>query len=721
MTDQSAPQLRVCFLWHQHQPYYRTGPNAVLPWVWLHATKDYLEMAQHIERVPNMRATFNLVPSLLNQLKDYLDGAVIDPVLVCMEKPSSKLTEEERLFMLEHFFYAHIDHVMRRSKRYSELYDRAQIHQQKEAATSGAFTEQDFRDLAVHYALAWTGEFSRRNDPARSLIEKDRDYTEEEKTALVAQHRMIVAQVIPLHEKLCKSGQIEVTASPFYHPILPLLIDTNSARQSMPSVPLPRLPFQHREEAQIQIEEGRKYSESIFGIAPRGMWPSEGSVSEAAIALAADAGYEWVATDQAILDRAIANDPRHVDRPDLAKYFPWKFDVDSKTISMFFRDHALSDLIGFDYQNKSVTEATNDFLWQLLDIREKIIAAHGEEAVRHAVVSIILDGENCWEYYPKNGYEFISRLYERLTTTPELLPSTMSAALDAVGVDESRTLEHFTPGSWIEGTFNIWIGHPEENTAWEALERAKRSLDSYMRRVGPARIATDPSLNECLAKAHEELRISEGSDWFWWYGDDHPTYHKAEFDELFRAHLRAVYSLLDERVPEYLLVPIPDQSTALAHRINGASGNGMITPTLDGMSAVTGWENAITIQSEQRGAMTRSSGSQVDDIRVGWNETEIFIRVVPALRNLYGIHFEFANPVGLNIQLRPGRFGMSRSVEQAPIVVGGRGSMKASAEAAFFRSMLETNGTLKFAVHLQIEKTKSVRVPIVDWLECRIG
>ncbi len=720
MTDQTLSTLRVCFLWHQHQPYYRTGSHAILPWVWLHATKDYLEMAQHIERVPNMRATFNLVPSLLNQLKDYLDGKVIDPVIVCMEKPSSQLSEEERLFMLEHFFNAHIDHVIRRSRRYSELYDRAQIHKQKEAATSGAFTDQDFRDLAVHYALAWTGEFSRRNDPARSLLLKDVDFTEEEKSQLMAQLWEIVGQVIPLHEKLIKNGQIEITASPFYHPILPLLIDTNCARVAMPDVTLPRFPFQHQDEARVQIETGRKYSAATFGIAPRGMWPSEGSVSEATLALTIEAGYEWVATDEAILNRAIESTSPASDHRDLAKYFPWHFDASEKTITMFFRDHHLSDLIGFDYQNKSVTEATNDFIWQLLDIRHRIITAYGEEVLQQAVVNIILDGENCWEYYPKNGYEFLSTLYERLTSTPELVPSTMSAVYDACR-ETSRRLEHFTPGSWIEGTFNIWIGHPEENTAWEALELAKRALDRYMRRAGADKIKSDTHLKECLARAHEELRISEGSDWFWWYGDDHPTDRKSEFDELFRAHLRAVYSLLDERVPEYLLVPIQIQATALAQSRNGKSGNGTITPVLDGASGLDGWENAITLQVEQRGAMTRSSGSIADDIRVGWNDKEIFIRVLPIGRSIEGLQLEFAYPAGLKIRFAHGNFGMSQSADQSPIGLAGRGVMRYAAEVALPRSMVEAGGILKFAVHFHLDKTKSLRVPALDWLECRIG
>ena len=724
-VDQAPVPLRVCFLWHQHQPNYRLGSKSILPWVWLHATKDYLEMAQHIQQVPGMKATINLVPSLLKQLEDYISGRVDDPVLDCMRKPSETLTVDEKIFMLDHFFLAHEANMIRRSVRFSEHYDRTKQAPRIDERAVQLFDTQDFRDLAVHYALAWSGEFLRNAEPAATLVRKERGYTEEEKTALLAQLHAAVATIMPLHRELQKNGQLELTTSPYYHPILPLLCDTNSAKESMPGVPLPRSRYAHPDRAFEQLVRGREYATKEFGFIPAGCWPSEGSVSPEAAGLIAKAGFSWTATDEVILERALALQSRGTDHPELSKYFPWNYQSPHGDVTFFFRDHGLSDSIGFDYRVWRTEDAVGDFLFRLQRIRNSILEAHGEEGLRGAAVSIILDGENCWEGYSHNGFDFLSMLYHHLVDMPELLPSTMSEAIAATRDAGIRRIEHIPSGSWIDGNFRIWIGKPEENAAWDALEHAKRLIDAYHAKLGQV-IAADRESGEYtrhieqLARASEELSIAEGSDWYWWYGDDHATLQKDAFDDLFRSHLRAIYALLDERVPDSLLLPIKEQAQKLAGYSTKRSGSGQISPSLIGQLVDEAWDNAIALELESEGAMSRSGTLRLQDIRVGFNEGEVYFRIVLDQVTAQPIEIEFTNPPGLRVKLGPGSIDVHLAREESPIAVAARGIMRETAEFAIARSLLQGERELRFALHLQQDKTRTVRIPHVAWFECRI-
>ncbi len=553
--------VKLAFLWHQHQPYYRAGSRFLMPWTWLHATKDYLEMAQHLERHPKMRAAINLVPSLLKQIEEYLSGEVFDPVVDLMTKPASWLTAAERDFMLDNFFLANSSTVIDRSPRYTELYELA-------LTNPSEFAEQDYRDLAVHYMLAWTGEIARRSAPFIHFINRDRNYSEDDKNELMRAQLENVRQIIPLHRQLAKRGQIELTTSPFYHPILPLLIDSESAKDAMPNMALPAARFQAPEEAELQIRLGREYFASIFGETPHGMWPSEGSISNEALVLMRKAGVRWTASDESVLANSLRDTPIEVAgipiTAEHAKYFPWCVNTAFGPLAVFFRDHTLSDDIGFTYQTWAAGDAVSDFVEKVLQIRRSLVESYGEDILQTACISVILDGENCWEYYSNNGHDLLDKLYSALESNELIEPTTFGDVLHMVGVQKSPVLEQVVAGSWINGNFRIWMGHPEDNLAWDLLARAKHAFDDASQRAEHLRGAPRHRAMAAIERAHEQLLIAEGSDWCWWYGPEHLSTQRNIFDGLFRMHLRSVYVHLDLTVPEELLLPIPIEVKVLA-------------------------------------------------------------------------------------------------------------------------------------------------------------
>ncbi len=541
-----------------------------MPWTWLHATKDYLEMAQHLERHPKMRATINLVPSLLKQIDEYINQKAYDPVLDLMTKPANSLSANEKDFMLDNFFLAHRETLIFRSQRYHELFDKA-----NDGDKGADYTEQDYRDLAVHYSLAWTGEIARMSEPYRSLVEKDRNYTEDDKQALARAQMENVRKIIPLHEELAKRGQVELTTTPFYHPILPLLVDSRSAYEAMPNAVLPQVSFNSPEEAERQIVDGRRYFESHIGLRPRGMWPSEGSLSQDVLALIAKNGYEWTATDEGVLRNSIRGGDFFVNgskiKPEHAAYFPWRAQTARGELTLFFRDHRLSDDIGFTYQSWQAIHAVEQVVSNILRIRHTLTEEYGEHILDHACVSIILDGENCWEYYQRNGFEFLNALYTSLASHADIQTVTFSDVVTETKREALPILPRLVAGSWINSNFRIWIGHPEDNAAWDAIAEAKDALDRARERAKTIPKSANENLIKQIAIAEEELMIAEGSDWWWWYGDDHYSPQKYIFDELFRMHLRAVYVNLDISVPHYLAQPISLlQPSEMPHAVYGA-------------------------------------------------------------------------------------------------------------------------------------------------------
>jgi len=534
--------IKLALLWHQHQPDYRAGERMALPWVRLHATKDYLEMAQHLERYPKMRATINLVPILIKQIEAYQDG-IEDDLLHIEKKETNSLTAKERTLLLSECFHANYSRVISRSTRYTELY------QKKNRGET--FTNDELRDLTIHYGLAWTGEFVREEEPFKSLLAKDRDYSEKDKTEFLLAQERVIDRILPLHISLFEKGQIEVSTTPYYHPILPLICDTDSAKETVPNVPLPHKRFSNKDDAYEQVRRGKEVFEERFGSSPKGMWPSEGSISDEALKVLADENISWTASDEAVLGNSLRHpNTEHDDKKyqELEKFFPRKFASGANEIVIFFRDHILSDMIGFEYSTWDARDAAVNFLEHCKTIRTSLIERFGEESLKTACISVILDGENCWESYPENGKYFLNEFYTALTTTAEIEPVTFSQALTEIGKENIRPLSHVVAGSWVYGNFKIWIGEPEKNRAWDLLGEAREALHKY-----------DPQTSETQEyydAAHTSLLKAEGSDWFWWYDDDNASAQKQVFDELFRLHILEMYIHLRLPVPRELLQPV---------------------------------------------------------------------------------------------------------------------------------------------------------------------
>ena len=509
-----------------HQPFYKdliTGEYR-LPWTRMHALKDYYGMAKILEEFPSVHQTFNLVPSMLVQVEEYARGAAHDSFLAMALKPAEDLTPGEHAFLLRNFFLTNPSRMIFRFPRYGELYTACQARRE--------FSAQDYRDLQLLSQLAWFDEEIREKDPAvRGLMDKGRNYTLDDQALMGRKQTEICALVIPQYVKLARKGQIEISTTPFYHPILPLICDTDIGAVSHPGLPLPPR-FSYPGDARLQLTMARDYITRTFGAAPAGLWPSEGSVSDEALQLAAEVGFGWVATDNGVLGKTL----ERAVTPDLT-YRPYKWERNGQAVRMIFRDHQLSDLIGFVYSGMEAKAAADDLLRRIGDGCREILAAG-----RDALVPLILDGENAWEYYDRNGRPFFRALYSGIEADPRMEALTVSEAL---GRFEPSPLTHIFPGSWINANFDVWIGAEEDNQAWRLLLAARRAYDA----------ATNvPAEGKKLAL--EELLIAEGSDWNWWYGPEHDSPNRTEFDQLYRDHLTNVYRALGIAPPPELLHPI---------------------------------------------------------------------------------------------------------------------------------------------------------------------
>jgi alpha-amylase/alpha-mannosidase (GH57 family) len=532
--------LRIAILWHQHQPYYRVKDEFALPWVRLHAVKDYTDLPLIHTEFPSLKLTYNIVPSLLIQLDEYSKG-VLDTVQRLTYIQAERLTLDDKQSILQLFFLCNHNTMLYPYDRYRELYEQSRdadfaLHH---------WTTQEWLDLQVWYNLTWIGELSRRNSAIQSLLHKSRGFTENDKQIVLLHHRLLLRSMNPLLTELQSSSMAELSVTPLYHPILPLIIDTNSALSATPDITLPEKGYSQPSSASVHLRRGVEVFEQHLSSRPHGIWCSEGSVSNQTLDLLTEYSFTWTATDEAVLFNTITNTQgaefHHTD-----KYFPYKVRTTSgKDVTIFFRDHELSDAIGFVYSQWDTNSAVNDFVGRLHGIRNNLIEKYGEDILLNAVVPIILDGENCWEYYKQNGVPFLRGIYEKLTTDSTLSTVTFSDILES-NTEYRRLDSGITSGSWIFGNFKIWIGHEEKNTAWTELSKAR---DMYEENKN--------TMNEQSShEAHEHLLIAEGSDWFWWYGDDHSAESRTVFDDIFRYHLRSVYTLCNVDIPNRLFQSI---------------------------------------------------------------------------------------------------------------------------------------------------------------------
>ncbi|MFH1390019.1 MAG: glycoside hydrolase family 57 protein [Candidatus Margulisiibacteriota bacterium] len=602
--------VSLALVWHMHQPFYKdlvTG-EYFMPWVRMHAVKDYYDMVAVLDRFPDVHVTFNLVPSLLLQIEDYVHNNATDVLLDLTRKNPSDLTQAEKVSLLQYFFMANWETMVNPYPRYRDLLlKRGRFVSQAELAkVAKRFSPQELLDLQVWFNLAWFGFIYRHEDPVvKELLVKGKYFSSDDKKAVIQKQWEVMGKIIPKYKELSDRGQIELTTTPFYHPILPLLCDTNSAKEAMPLAKLPPSAFQHPEDAAAQISQAVDYFAERFGSKPAGMWPSEGSVSEAVIPLVARAGIKWLATDEGILERSlhkIEMRGRAMAAADL--YQPYLVEHDGAEVAMIFRNHFLSDQIGFVYQRWAINDSLRDFASHLRNIRISL-----PDDGKNYLVPVILDGENAWEYYPDGGKNFLESFYQSLSDSKEIRTVRVSDYLKEN--PPQRKLTRLFAGSWINSNFKIWIGHDEDNLAWDYLNKARLALEPFKKEDQPV--------------AWQELFIAEGSDWCWWYGDDHSSENDHLFDALFRKHLRNIYTLIGRVPPKYLDNPIK-QMNAFVRPLKEPSY--LINPVLDGeVTSYYEWLSAGVYDiSKARGAMHQSE-TLLRDIHFGYSLTDLYIRL----------------------------------------------------------------------------------------------
>lgn len=598
-----------------HQPFYKDPVTGIhrLPWVRLHGTKDYLDMVEILAEFPQIRQTFNFTPSLLEQIIDYTEYHAVDKHLELTLKRASELDMEERIFIIENFFLANWDNMIKPFPRYYELLIKRGFHLVKgdTARIAKYFNTNDLLDLQVLFNLCWIDPlFRERDKDLKAIVEKQRNYTEEDKNLIVSKQLSILKKIIPKYKEMVKKGQVEISLSPFYHPILPLLCDTNNARFAMPSVKLPSKRFSHPEDAKKQVQVGIEYFEDIFGYRPNGMWPSEGSVCEEVIHIVEKEGIKWIATDEDILSNSLNKRLRdstgNIIEPRIL-YKPYKFE----NVSIIFRDHQISDLIGFVYQKWDPKKASDDLINRFLNIYSSL------PKEKPHILSIILDGENAWEYYKNDGHDFLRYLYEAISKEERIKTVRISEYINEI--DKGESLGRLHPGSWINANFGIWIGHDEDNRAWDYLSETRDELEHFQK-LHP---------DKDLSNAWKAIYIAEGSDWNWWYGDEHSSDNQVDFDELFRLNLMKVYKEIGKEIPQNLFVPIIREERGIQPTI---AIRGFIEPKIDGIvTSYYEWYQGAYMDVRKFGGSMHRSESLISYIYYGFNKDNFFLRIDPSI------------------------------------------------------------------------------------------
>ncbi len=611
-------RVHLILLWHMHQPQYRdpSGGRYVLPWTRLHALKDYWGMVRVLEEFPGVHATFNVVPVLAAQLEEYASGLFNEPWFELAFRPAEVLSAEEKEELLGRAFQVNREHLLQRWPRYAELFDWAQASRGEPPATFGP---RDWRDLQLLSQLAWMDEEWLANDPVVSeLARKGSNFTERDKQQLRAKQLELLARVLPEYRRAAERGQIEISTTPYYHPILPLLCDTDVARTANPATPILQPAFRYPEDAREQLERARKHHERVFGQPPAGLWPSEGSVSGQALGLAAELGFDWFATDEGVLGRTLeigfGRDVAGVPANAARLYSPLRVCLGEREITGFFRDHYLSDLIGFVYSRMDAAAAAEDLHRRIRTIGERV------QIGRPLSVAIILDGENAWEYYPGNGREFLRQFYRRIEGDPDIRALTVSEALAAA--EDVPRVEHIFPGSWINANFDIWIGHSEDVTAWSLLREAREFYGGaeQNRAKGIPGAPTEQQLD----RAYEFVLAAEGSDWCWWYGPEHSSANDAEFDALYRKYLTEIYLQLGAEAPDALAEPIKRRP----ERAVVAAPSAYLTVRVDGReTSYFEWLGAGLYSADRHGSAMHGRAYFLHELRYGFDEQFLYVRV----------------------------------------------------------------------------------------------
>lgn len=692
------PVLRVIILWHQHQPFYKdlvTGEYR-LPWVRLHALKDYYGMVKLLDEFPDVHQTFNLVPSLITQVQDYVAGTAQDPFLQVAAKPAKDLTPDERRFALQYLFQANHVNMIGRYPRYRELWERFRSTGDNPQRAEKYFQPQDFTDLQVLSQIAWFDEFFLQESEIAALVEKGHSYSLDDQRYVITRERELLAKVLPAHAAAATRGGIEISASPFYHPILPLVCDTNIGGVSTPGLPLPQNRFRHPEDAREQLVRGLDLHQQVFGIRPQGVWPSEGSVSTEVLGIAHQLGVKWMATDEGVLGRTqgvfFSRDGYGRLERSLAEklYTIYRYEQGDTEMHLVFRDHTISDLVGFVYSGMPAEEAAQHLMRNIRDSARPVLE-HG----RDAVVPVILDGENAWEYYWQSGREFLRRFYDTLQREKDVEAVTVSEAI--ARQKEFGKLTSLVPGSWIHANFNVWIGAPEDNRAWDYLYHARNFYSEK-----------EPHASEAQRKlAYEELLIGEGSDWNWWYGPEHHSANDREFDELYRKHLSNVYQALGASPPDYLAQPI----LRGVARPSFLPQTAYIHPHVNGdMVRYFEWMGAAVYTADRRAGAMHGKRFLLDSVYAGIDDTSVYGRLDFA-ENVPEIDFQLV----VNLESWPAAAAHPRRTLRLDVEVKSRQARSWKVSATDEDKPLATSDGLAGELKLALARNFEFKLPL-RWL-----
>jgi alpha-amylase/alpha-mannosidase (GH57 family) len=600
--ESSNRKIELSFLWHMHQPDYRDAKGIMrMPWVFLHAIKDYYDMPWMLSKFPSLKASFNITPPLIEQLLLYQNPLENDYFLNLWYKEPSELTHSQRDWLIKTCKSANYEMMVKKNSYYLELYHK------------DILSDDEVINIEILFMLAWSGSYLRLHSGVIQELLDRNSFTTQDKIKLFDVLVDFVSKILPFYSSLLKSKQIALSTTPYNHPILPLLLDMDNVKKANPNSTPPKNSISLYDDAKEQVSRAIELYRDVFDAKPIGFWPAEGAVDEDTVDIYKEFGIKWIATDEAILFKSLNSSERK------NLYKPYI----KNGVNIYFRDHGLSDLFGFDYRFKPPSQAVSHFIDSLANIGEE----YKNEDINS--VFVILDGENAWEYYQSNGYSFFMQLYEELDKSSWCKSVTMD---EIAKRDKSIPLKNLSSGSWIYGDFITWSGHPEKNRAWEMIFETKKD---YLEKENLLS-------NEVKDRIKFHFLASECSDWFWWYGDDHNTSFAVEFDRLFRGHLIAIYELMKTSIPKSILTPIIKESNNIPiiyppHNI--------ISPLIDGVkSDFFEWLDAGKIdESTLFSTMDRVRGP-IDVIRYGFDENNIYILLNGDIKNLKGNYINISSP-----------------------------------------------------------------------------
>ncbi len=601
--------MNVSFMWHMHQPDYRNEEGIMqMPWVFLHAIKDYYDMPWMLSRYKNIQATFNITSPLIEQLKLYYKNSKkSDKFLSLWSQNPSSLKTQERQWLVKICKSSQFDTMVKSLSHYEELYKKEN------------FDDDELLDLEVLFVLSWCGNYLQKNNlHVKRLLQKQRNYTDEDKVQLLEELSKFIRGIWKFYKELYDKKRITISTTPFYHPILPLLLDMQNAKRANPHTQIPQNYEKLEEDSRLHVQKAKDLFFETFGYTTDVFWPAEGAVDEKSVALLKSLGINFIATDEAILYKSLNTNSKKL------IYTPYNY----KHMLIGFRDHKLSDLIGFEYRYKEAREAAENFMSEL----ESIQNMNG-----NATVFVILDGENAWEFYKNNGFDFFEALYASL----EKASWCKTLTTDEVKSLPSRELINLEPGSWINGSFDTWVGEYEKRRAWELLFLAKKDYEHHKASLSDAK----------KTKIADHFLQAECSDWFWWYGSDHYTNFALEFDAIFRRHLINIYNLIGIAVPNDLYLPIGKNQSSTQFWIKPQS---KITPNIDGKrDSFFEWMGCGVIDESRVFSTMQSNTGPIKKIYYGQDDFKLYFAFEGAVENLCkkGRMNIIIDPMGLSIKI----------------------------------------------------------------------